>query len=253
MRPITATIITLNEEEHLPACIESVRPVCDEVIVVDSGSTDRTVEVARALGARVLEQPYLGDGPQKAFAVPQARNDWILSIDADERLEEDAVAAIGGLDLDRDDVDAYALRRRSFVGNHWIRAAGFYPDYVVRLYHRGRAGYLPRKAHSRVEARRVVRLQAHLRHLTYRDVAHWVERINALTSYDAWAAYERGRRARPWTPALHAAAALVRKLILKGGILQGMDGWNVAVTTAFHAYVKYWKLLERQRREDGPR
>lgn len=241
---ITATIITLNEEENIRDCILSVQKVCNEVIVVDSLSQDKTVEIAESMGATVYKQSYLGDGPQKAFAVPKAKNDWILSIDADERLEPDAIEAIKKLDLHRSRHGAYALRRRNYVGRHWIKAAGFYPDWVVRLYHREKGGYLPRKAHSRVESKNIQRLNVHIEHFTYRDYTHWVERINQLSSRDAWAKYQKGKKVTRLTPALHATGALIRKLIFKGGIFQGQDGITVAVTTAFHAYMKYLKLLE---------
>ncbi|AHE97966.1 glycosyltransferase family 2 protein [Thioalkalivibrio paradoxus] len=248
--PITATVITLNEEAMIAGCIRSLRPVCDEIIVVDSLSADRTREIAAAEGARVIEQAYLGDGPQKAHGVPFARNDWILSLDADERLEDDAVALIRGLPLD-DPRTAYALRRRNFVGNHWIRAAGFYPDSVVRLYHRGTSGYLPRKHHSRVEAPRVRRLKGHIRHFTYEDLSHWIRRIDELSALDAWAMKDRGVRPSGWRPAVHALVALLRKLVFKGGVFQGADGMTVAVTTAFNAYMKYAKLNELYEREQG--
>lgn len=242
---ISATIIACNEADNISECIRSAFRVCDEVIVVvDTKTTDETAAIAEAEGARVFHQEYLGDGPQKAFGVQFARNDWILSLDADERLDEDAVAAIEALELKNESVDGYSLRRRNFVGSHWIRAAGFYPDAVVRLYHKGRAAYLPKKGHSSVDAKRTAALKAHLIHFTYRDYAHWIERINALSSRDAWAMYERGRQPSKSAPAVHALMALIRKLIFKGGIFQGMDGATVAITTAFHAYMKYLKLNE---------
>lgn len=250
---ISATIIACNEAENIVACVESARSVCDEVlVVVDTKTTDETARLAEEAGARVFHQDYLGDGPQKAFAVPQASSDWILSLDADERLDDDAVNAIQALDLEQSEVDGYSLRRRNFVGNHWIRAAGFYPDCVIRLYHRQRAAYLPKRAHSSVDAKRITALSAHLVHYTYRDYAHWMERINALSSRDAWAMYERGKQPSKLAPATHALVALLRKLVFKGGIFQGMDGATVAITTAFHAYMKYLKLneLHEQKRSE---
>ncbi len=242
---ITATIIAYNEAENIQACIDSVRPVCAEVVViVDNKTTDATAAIAEAAGAVLIYSDYLGDGPQKALGAQHARHDWVLSIDADERLEADAVAAILALDLEHTEVDAYSLHRRNFVDRHWIRAAGFYPDDVVRLYHKGRAAYLPKKGHSSVAAKKIVALDAHLSHFTYRDYRHWVERINALSSRDAWAMYDRGRGPSRSAPTLHALTALLRKLIFKGGLFQGQDGMTVAVTTAFHAYMKYLKLNE---------
>lgn len=242
---ISATIIAYNEADNIVDCIASARLVCSEVlVVVDAKTSDDTAALAEAAGARVFHQEYLGDGPQKAVAVPHAANDWILSIDADERLDDDAVNVIRSLDLDDGAHDGYALRRRNFVGRHWIRAAGFYPDYVIRLYDRRTCGYEPRKSHARVSAGRPRRLRAHLIHHTYNDYSHWISRINALSSRDAWAMYEAGKRPGRLAPAAHAAVAFLRKLIIKGGIFQGQDGITVTVTTAFRTYFKYLKLQE---------
>ncbi|MDI5889859.1 glycosyltransferase family 2 protein [Halomonas rhizosphaerae] len=248
MMPITGIIITLDEAENISDCIASLRPVCDEIIVVDSGSRDNTVAIAEREGASVIYQPYLGDGPQKAFAVPRARNDWILALDADERLEEDAVAAIRSLPLEDPD-KAYRFNRRNFAGQHWIKAAGFYPDPVTRLYNRTTSGYLPKKAHSSVQAPQVLDTKGHIRHFTYRDLSHWVIRIDQLSSRDAWAMKQRGKKPSRCRPTWHALSALLRKLILKGGLFQGADGMTVAVTTAFHAYMKYAKLNELYEKE----
>lgn len=241
---ITGIVITLNEEKNIEDCILSLQKVCDEVIVVDSLSTDNTVAIARNLGVKILEQKYLGDGPQKDFAVNYAENDWILSLDADERLDNDAITAISRLDLQNTANDGFAFRRRNFVGQHWIKAAGFYPDSVVRLYNRKKARYLPKKAHSSVAAKNAEYLNAHIIHFTYENYAHWIERINALSTRDAWAMYEKGKKANVFTPVGHTIAAVIRKLIFKGGIFQGIDGITVTITTAFHVYMKYLKLVE---------
>lgn len=248
MTPITGIVITLNEEERIGDCIDSLRAVCDEVIVVDSLSQDGTVSIAESKGTIVLQQKYLGDGPQKAFGVPHASNDWILALDADERLDEDAIAAIRNLSLEDPSV-AYSFRRRNFCGNHWIKAAGFYPDEVVRLYNRTTSGYLPKKAHSSVQAPKVESTDAHIRHFTYENLSHWIQRIDQLSTRDAWAMKERGIKPSPFRPALHALSATLRKLVLKGGLLQGSDGLTVAMTTAFHAYMKYAKLNELHENE----
>lgn len=248
MTPITGIIITLDEAENIADCIASLRPICDEILVVDSGSRDDTVAIAEREGATVIHQTYLGDGPQKAFAVPRARNDWILALDADERLEDDAVAAIRSLPLD-DPEKAYRFKRRNFAGHHWIKAAGFYPDPVTRLYNRTTSGYLPKKAHSSVQAPQILDTGSHIRHFTYRDLSHWIIRIDQLSSRDAWAMKEKGKGPSRYRPSWHALSAMLRKLILKGGLFQGADGMTVAVTTAFHAYMKYAKLNELHENE----
>ncbi|MDF9435717.1 glycosyltransferase family 2 protein [Chromohalobacter israelensis] len=243
MKPLTGIVITLNEQANIADCVRSLRRVCDEVIIVDSLSTDDTVAIAEGEGATVISQAYLGDGPQKAHGVPFAKHDWILALDADERLDDDAVALIESLALD-DPRTAYSFRRKNYVARHWIRAAGFYPDPVVRLYNRTTSGYLPKKAHSSVQAPRVEATSAHLRHFTYEDMSHWIRRIDTLSSRDAWAMKERGKRPSRLSPILHATNAMLRKLVFKGGLFQGMDGMTVAMTTAFHAYMKYAKLNE---------
>ena len=241
---ITGIVITLNEENNISDCILSLNKVCDEIIVVDSLSDDKTVDIAKDLGAKVLEQKYLGDGPQKDFGVDYAKNDWILSLDADERLDKDAVSIIESLELDKTVHDGFAFRRRNFVDQHWIKAAGFYPDSVVRLYNRNKARYLHKKAHSSVDAKNAKFLNAHIIHFTYENYSHWIERINALSSRDAWAMYERGKKVNKFTPITHTISAIIRKLIFKGGIFQGVDGITVTITTAFHVYMKYLKLLD---------
>lgn len=243
MTPITGIIITLNEQERIGGCIDSLKSVCNEIIVVDSLSQDDTVKIAEGKGATVLHQAYLGDGPQKAFGVPYASNDWILALDSDERLDKDAIRTIRTLPLDNPAV-AYRFKRRNFCGNHWIKAAGFYPDKVVRLYNRTCSGYLPKKAHSSVESPQVQDLEAHIRHFTYENLSHWIQRIDQLSSRDAWAMKEKGIQPSPYKPTLHALNATFRKLVLKGGLFQGSDGLTVAITTAFHAYMKYAKLNE---------
>jgi glycosyltransferase involved in cell wall biosynthesis len=248
MNKITGIIITLNEEKNIKECINSVKKVCDEIIVVDSLSTDNTVKIAEECGAKVYLQKYLGDGPQKAFGVRYAKNDWILSIDADERLEDDFVKKVSCLKLDNEKT-GYAFRRRNFVGNHWIKAAGFYPDYVTRLYNKKTSGYLDKKAHSKVTAPKIKKVKAHITHFTYESYSHWLERLNWLTSRDAWAYYEKGRKPSKIKPVMSAFGAFIQKFIIKGGIFQGTDGITVTITTILRAYMKYTKLNEMYERE----
>ena len=242
-RTITATVITLNEERNIEACIQSFYSIVDEIIVVDSGSTDRTQRLAESAGATVIEQPYLGDGPQKAVGAEFAKNDWILSIDADERLGEDAIREIGLLDLS-DKNKAYAFWRKNFVGSHWIKAAGFYPDYVTRLYNRLTAAYSPNQAHAKVIGGKITRCNSYIEHYTYQDYTHWMTRINELSTRDAWSKYNEGQRSTPAGAVVRSGFAFFKKLFLKGGVMQGSDGWLIAITTAMHVYMKYLKLSE---------
>ena len=133
MNNITGTIITLNNEHLIEDCITSLKKICNEIIVVDSLSSDKTREIAKKLGAKVFEQEFLGDGPQKKIASTFASNDWIFSLDADERLEDDLINYINSIDIKKNTFDGYSFRRRNYCGTKWIKAAGFYPDRVTRL------------------------------------------------------------------------------------------------------------------------
>lgn len=251
MPNISGTVITYNEEDHIEACIASLRRVCAEVVVVDSLSTDRTCELARAAGARVVLQKYLGEGRQRAVTEREVAHDWILALDADERLDDEMVAAIGSLDL-QDPSDAFEFNRKSFLGNHWVRGPGWYPDFITRLYNRTKAGYADKYGHAGVVAPRVIRAQGHILHYTYDDVSDWVAKINQVTSLDAKGMFEAGQPPSEWKPALSALASLVRQLIIRGGLFRGIDGRTVALTSAFRSYIKYLKLNELYEMQGKP-
>jgi glycosyltransferase involved in cell wall biosynthesis len=243
MPRISGTIITYNEEDHIEACIVSLGRVCDEVLVVDSLSTDRTCDIARAAGARVVLQKYLGEGRQRTVTEKESAHDWILALDADERVDDEMAAAIGNLDFDDPSV-AYEFNRKSFLGDRWLRGPGWYPDFITRLYNRTKAGYADRYGHAGVVAPRVVRAPGHILHYTYDDVSDWIAKINQVTSLDAQGMFEAGRPRSQWKPAMSALASLVRQLIIRGGLFRGMDGRTIAVTSAFRSYIKYLKLNE---------
>lgn len=243
MTLITGTIITFNEEDHIEACIASLRRVCAEVVVVDSLSTDRTAELAIAAGARVIPQAYLGEGPQRNLTEKHAAHDWILALDADERLDAELAAAIQSLPL-TDPADAYAFNRKSHVGPHWIRGPGFYPDFVTRLYNRTRAAYEPKPGHAGVRAPRVCRIPGHILHYTYDGLSDWIAKINWLTSRDAKGMFNAGRAASAMKPVMSALGAGFRQLVLRGGIFMGADGWLVTMTSMFRSFMKYQKLNE---------
>jgi glycosyltransferase involved in cell wall biosynthesis len=246
---ITANIITLNEEKNIEAVIKSVQLVCDEIIVVDSLSTDKTCEIAQSLGAKVVKQAYLGDGPQKAYGAGFAKNDWILSIDADERLDTNAVAAIENLDLAQTPYDAFSFARKTYVGKNFIKL--WYPDRVTRLYNKTKCGYSKKMGHAKVEAKNIFALDADMLHYSYEDYIHMVRTTEKFIKRGAKIAYEEGKRASVFDPFLHGTGALFKALVLKGGIFHGINGFNVAVISAFSSYMKYALMLEMQENEEN--
>lgn len=244
---ITANIITLNEENNIEEVIKSVQTVCDEVLVVDSLSSDKTCEIAERLGAKVIHQAYLGDGPQKAFGAPFAKNDWVLSIDADERLDTNAIEAIKQLDLDNTPYDAFSFARKTYVGKNFIKL--WYPDRVTRLYNRQKCAYSTAKGHAKVETENVLDLEADMLHFSYENYVHMIRTTEKFIKRGAVLAYEDGKRANKFDPIIHGIGALFKTLILKGGAFHGINGWNVAVISAFSSYMKYAVMLEMQQNE----
>lgn len=242
IQKITANIITLNEENNIEAVIKSVKKVCDEVLVVDSESSDRTREIAEKLGAKVIVQAYLGDGPQKAFGASFAKNRWILSIDADEHLDENALEEISLLDLEQTPYDAFSFARKTFIGKNFIKL--WYPDRVTRLYNRDKCGFSIAGGHAKVETDNVKHLQADMLHYSYANYSQMIRTTDKFISRGARIAYEEGKRASTLDPLIHGVGALVKALILKGGLFHGIHGWNVAVISAFSSYMKYALMLE---------
>ena len=243
---ITANIITLNEEKNIEAVIKSVQKVCDEVLVVDSLSTDKTCEIAEKLGAKVIKQEYLGDGPQKAFGEPFAKNNWILSIDADERLDLNAIEEIRKLDLENTPYDGFSFARKTYVGDNFIKL--WYPDRVTRLYNKNKCAYSKVKGHAKVEAKNICDLDADMLHYSYTDYVHMIKTTEKFIKRGAQISYDAGKRASSFDPFIHGVGALFKALVLKGGAFHGIHGWNVAVISAFSSYMKYALMLELQKK-----
>lgn len=239
---ITANIITLNEETNIEAVIKSVAEVCDEVLVVDSLSSDKTCIIAESLGAKVIKQAYLGDGAQKAYGAPLAKYDWILSIDADERLDINAIEAIKKIDLETTEYDAFSFSRKTYIGKNFIKL--WYPDRVTRLYNRSKCAYSTLGGHAKVETENINHLNADMLHYSYENYSQMIKTSHKFITRGAKIAHEEGKKASSFDPFLHGLGALIKALILKGGMFQGVNGWNVAVISAFSSYMKYALLIE---------
>lgn len=245
---ITANIITLNEEDNIADVIKSVKTVCDEVIVVDSLSSDRTVQIAEQHGAKIILQKYLGDGPQKAIAARHAKNDWILSIDADERLDKDAIEQIKNLDLVETDYYAYSFRRKTYIGDNLIKV--WYPDRVTRLYNKNHCNFSNKKGHAKVETENINKLSSHIIHFSYKDYSEAIKTTEKFITRGAKLAIEDGKKAKKLDPIIHGLGAMFKFLIIKKGIFHGINGWNVAILSAFSSYMKYAIMLDLQKKKD---
>jgi glycosyltransferase involved in cell wall biosynthesis len=242
MEPITTILITHNEEANIDRCLGSVRDFSDEIIVVDSHSTDRTAELAARHGARVIPNDWPGYGRQKQFALEHAANEWIFWIDADEEVSPELVDEIRELDFA---LDGYEVRRLVRYCGRWIRHGPWYPGYVLRLFRKGRGGFTDDIVHERVRVSGSIgRLRGELLHYSYRDIAHHIEKINDLTTLAARQMFERKRRAGFLHIAVQPCFAFIKAYFIKGGFLDGLTGFSIAALHAHYARLKFMKLRE---------
>ena len=238
---ISATIITFNEERNLPRAIESLR-CCDEIVVVDSGSIDRTVEVASKLGARVIESQWRGYADQKNFASESAAYDWVLSIDADEALSEALESEIWHIKRNGPTFDAYTMPRLAQYLGRWILHSGWYPDRKVRLFDRRRAEWKGKFVHESVTVRGSVgHLQANLLHFTCSSLSEHLKTMDSYTTLAAEQLIAEGRSA-PWPRMLFDPPwTFFQTYVIKGGFLDGMEGLAIAHMAALYNFLKYAK------------
>lgn len=249
--PISACVITLNEEANLAACLESLA-FCAEAVVVDCGSTDRTVEVAREAGARVVHRDWTGVADQKNHAVAAACYDLVLCLDADERVSPALRASIEALFAAGPCAPGYAMAWRTIYLGTAIHSDRGRARWKTRLYDRRRGRWTGPEPHAHVEVEgQVVRLAGFLDHHTVRDLTHQVEKTNLWTS-SAAAAMEAGRRSPLVGAIVRAPWAFVRTYVFRGGFLDGRPGLVGAVLSAYYVFLKYAKLRERRRRSRGP-
>jgi glycosyltransferase involved in cell wall biosynthesis len=238
---ITATIITLDEERNIARAIESLR-CADEILIVDSGSTDRTTELAENLGARVIEANWMGYSAQKNWAAEQASNDWILSLDADEALSEALEAEIWNVKKTGPRFDAYTMPRMARYLGRWILHSGWYPDRKVRLYHRARARWEGEFVHESVRVDgHLGHLESNLLHFTCESLS---EHIKTMDRYTTLAAQElAARKVKISMPKLifDPAWTFFKTYCLQRGFLDGVEGLTIAHMAAFYTFIKYSK------------
>jgi len=244
---VTVAIITLDEAEHIAAAIDSAS-WADEVIVVDSGSVDDTVAIARAKGARTERREWTGYVDQKNFAASLASNDWIFSLDADERIPPPLAAEIRALLATDPPFGGYRAPRVTFHLGRWIRTTDWYPDYQMRLYDRRRARWQGRYVHESVKVDGPPgQLRHEIEHYSYRDLREHLDRINQYTTLAARQMHETGGRAGARHLFAHPPAAFLRNYILRRGFLDGTVGLTLSLVNSYSVFLKFAKLWELQR------
>jgi len=240
---ISATIITLNEEKNIGECLDSLDFV-DEIVVVDSGSSDRTEEICRSNPkVRFFSRPWDGFGRQKNLAAELVNHDWIFNIDADERVTEQLACSIGKADFSR--FDAFRVARKNHFGGRWIRYCGWYPDYNIRLYNRRSCSFSVRQVHEAVACRTTAPvLHGDLLHFTYDDISDYLKRMERYSSLAAEELIAAGKRPTHIAVLLRPCFTFFKMFLIKRGFLEGYTGFVISALYSFYTFSKYAKALE---------
>ena len=245
---ISATIITLNEEENITEAIHSLT-FADEIVVIDSESTDHTVEIAHQLGAHVIVQKWLGYAGQKNFAAQQASHDWIFNLDADERVTPELAREIEELKRQKNtNMAAFEMPRRVFYLGKWIKNSGWYPDYKIRLYNRSQAQWQGNYVHESVKTSGMVKaLHGDLLHYTVRNASEHHQRIDRYTTLAAEEAYAKGKRVSAFSIFITPVTAFIKSYFFKLGVLDGVQGVAIAYFAAHYVFLKNLKIWEKRK------
>ena len=243
MPTLSAILITRNEEANLEDCLASLDGLATQIVVVDTQSTDRTLAIAQRYGALISSPPdWPGFGPQKNRALDLASEDWVLSLDADERLTPELRAEIMGV-LDKPQTDCYAIPRLSWYCGRFMRHSGWTPDYVDRLFKRGSARFSSDLVHERLIPKGpVLKLKNRMLHYSFMNLAQVQEKMERYSTASAQQAFARGKTASPLKAIVHGAWSFFRTYILRAGFLDGPQGFSLACSNAQGTYLRYMKL-----------
>lgn len=248
MIKITVAIITYNEENNIGRCISSLLPIADEILVVDSYSTDKTEEIAKGLGARFVTNPFIGHIEQKNFALDLATHDYVLSLDADEALSPELLQEIKAV-KNNFQYEGYKFNRLTNYNGHWVRHSGWYPDTKLRLVKKDLARWGGENPHDILKMKnneKVGWLQGDLLHYSYDSIAAHVTQTDKFTTIAAHAAFKHGKRSSIFKIVTRPIFKFLRDYFFKRGFLDGRYGFIICSINALYALLKYSKLHELQ-------
>jgi glycosyltransferase involved in cell wall biosynthesis len=252
MAKISACIISFNEEKKIEDCLKSLVPVVDEIIIVDSLSTDRTLEIAARYTDRIFDQKFLGHIEQKNLAVEKASNDWILSLDCDERLSEQLQDSIRAIKDRIDAADAYEMPRKTFYIYRWLNHC-WYPDVKTRLFNRKTSHWGGTNPHDHIVTRgdNIVRLQGDLYHFSFDSISDHLKTIDSFTEIGANEMVKKNKHVSIFSPLTHASWTFIKLYIIKRGFLDGFAGLTVSVLSYMHVFIKYSKAYVKYKQRDS--
>jgi glycosyltransferase involved in cell wall biosynthesis len=249
MEKVSVAIITKNEERNIRDCLESVT-WADEIVVVDNGSTDGTREICQTFSVRFFTEGWKGYSGQKNSAIEKARNDWVLSLDADERVSSGLSAEIRQVLEEFPLCYGYFIPRKNYFLGRWIRYCGWYPDFNLRLFRKSMGRFREREVHEKVEIQGTVGfLKNPLEHITYRSLDDFLVRMNRYSTLAALQIRKEGRRYK-FYDLLRPPFTFLHMYVLRGGFLEGYLGFLLSMLYAFYTLVKYSRLREFQEKEN---
>lgn len=251
MNQLSVVIITFNEERNIGRCLQSVRALADEILVVDSFSTDRTAEICASFNVRFYSNPFAGHIEQKNYALTLASYPYILSLDADEELSPELTASL--FEIKNNPIaDGYYFNRLTNYCGKWIRHGGWYPDQKLRYFEKGKAQWGGKNPHDQLllhDPKNKKFLKGDLLHYSYYSLEDHLKQVNSFTTIGARSAFEEGQRAGMFSLIIKPIYKFIRDYILLGGFLDGYYGFIIARISANATYLKYAKLRELWRRK----
>jgi len=250
MALLSVAIITMNEEKNIGRCLQSVRDIADEIVVIDSGSTDKTKEICESFGVRFIVQPFLGFIGQKNFALEAALHQHVLSLDADEELSPDLKRSIEKEKEKGFTCAGYSMNRLSWFCDHWIRHGSWYPDRKLRLVSKSAAKWGGMNPHDKLElASNSVEkhLYGDLLHYTYYSLDEYILQGNKFSSIAAKAMFEKGKKAGYFNLIWNPVISFIKNYFFRAGFLDGFNGYIIARQSASQTFLKYAKLIQLQR------
>ena len=250
MKKLSVTIITFNEEKHIDRCLRSVKGVADEVVVVDSLSTDKTKEICLAHSVVFIEQRFLGYVEQKNFALSKASHDHVLSLDADEALSDELAASVTREKEKGFAADGYTMNRFNYYCGKWIRHGTYYPDRKLRLLDLNKGKWGGQNPHDKIimqESATINHLQGDLLHYTYQTIEQHANQMEKFSAIAAKALFDKGGKPSYFKMVINPAWAFIKGYLLKLGFLDGAEGFRIARFTARQSYLKYVKLIHLHR------
>lgn len=251
MSKVTVVVLTKNEEQNIVEVINNAKKCADKVLIVDSGSTDKTVELAKTVGAQLIYRAWDNDfSAQRNFALDKVSTEWILYLDADERLNSELIVAIKEQIAKNDNVQ-YKIKRKSVAFGRAFNYGVLKPDFVARLFKTKHVKWV-NKVHEHPEcADKTQILPGYIEHYTYKDWEHWLRKFDQYTTIWAQNAYENGKKVTLCTAILHAFFGFIQMGILKRGFMDGLMGIVMSINHFFYTLMKYLKLIELQRKGDN--